>query len=47
MESDKIRSKYQHLQEFLYRNMNGWSLPVENSYVSANASVIVTTYAAI
>lgn len=44
-EADLLRAKYQHLQDFLKRNTNGYSLPYDTATISEHSSVIVFSFA--
>ncbi|CDW81885.1 UNKNOWN [Stylonychia lemnae] len=46
-EADMLRSKYQHLQEYLSRNFNGFQLPIKSEIVSSNSFMIIQVYAII
>ena len=46
-ESDKLRAKYQDLQDFLYRSFGGFILPLPSDLVSANSQLIVSVFAAL
>lgn len=44
-EADMFRAKYQHLQDFLKRNTNGYSLPYDTAAISEISSAIIFGFA--